>query len=155
MSAANGGTLELNDALLAHVHKEMGQVYVDRKKWKRAATYFVLSKQTEELADCLLKIGDYMTLRELQTHCPDSSPVHKKLAPKYEAIGMCAAAVESYMKVRHRVRYILLQSCCDVHDDPRDTRSPSRILQPFSDSQCNLRAGRHGSRSRELLCSVE
>ena len=108
--AANRGTLQaagsvgvrIDDALLAEVHRNMGQVYMDRRRWRKASRYFVLSKQSEKLAECLFHLGDFATLRELRGHVPDSSLVHRQLAGKYESIGMCVEAVDCYVKVRRR-----------------------------------------------------
>jgi hypothetical protein len=78
----------------------MGQIYMDRQKWRKASVYLVMSKQTDKLAKCLFHMGDFTSLRELQMHLPENSPVHKQLAIKYESMGMYNEAVESYVKVR-------------------------------------------------------
>jgi WD repeat-containing protein 35 len=93
-------SIHLDDKLLADVHRQMGQVYMDRRRWKKATRYFVLSKQTDKLAECLFQLGDMATLKDLQGHLPENSPVHKQLASKYESIGMCKQAVDCYVKVR-------------------------------------------------------
>ena len=91
-----------DDQLLNNVYQQIGQVYMDRRRWKRAARYFVLCKQTDKLADCLFQLEQYDALQDLQQHLHDSSPVHKQLAGMYESIGMCALAAESYVKVMPR-----------------------------------------------------
>jgi hypothetical protein len=89
----------LDDQLLSQIHSNMGQVYMDRQKWRKAATYFVLCKQTDMLCECLFQMGDFATLGELQSHLPDESPVHTQLAQSYEIVGMCKEAVHCYVKV--------------------------------------------------------
>ena len=73
---------------------------MDRRKWRKASRYFVLSKATARLAECLLHMGDVASLRELQRHLPESDAVHKQLAASYESLGLCDEAVESYLKAR-------------------------------------------------------
>jgi hypothetical protein len=92
-------SLPLDGRLLSDAHRNMGQIYMDRQKWRKASMYMVMSKQTDKLAECLFHMGDFTSLRELQTHLPENSPVHKKLAAKYESLGMYTEAVESYVKV--------------------------------------------------------
>lgn len=118
-AAGNRGTLQsagsvgvrIDDALLAEVHRNMGQVYMDRRRWKKASRYFVLSKESEKLAECLFQMGDFTTLRELRGHVPDSSPVHRQLAGKYESLGMCEDAVDCYVKVRLCAKPMWQSSC--------------------------------------------
>lgn len=100
MKPAQTSSLHIDDKLLAEVHRNMGQVYMDRRRWRKASIYFVMSKQTDKLAECLFNMGDLSTLQELRSHLPDSSSVHKQLAGKYESIGLCEEAVDCYVKVR-------------------------------------------------------
>ena len=95
-----GSSLMIDDKLLAEVHRSMGQVYMDRRRWRKASLFFVMSKQTDKLAECLFQLGDLATLKELQAHLPGNSPVHKDLAAKYESIGLCEDAVRCYVQVR-------------------------------------------------------
>jgi WD repeat-containing protein 35 len=101
-SHSASAALHLDDKLLAEVHRQIGQVYMDRRRWKKAMRYFVLCKQTDKLAECLFQLGELARLKELQSHLPEASPVHRQLAFKYESIGLCEDAVACYVKV----------SCC-------------------------------------------
>lgn len=96
---STGKTLLIDDALLAQVHLNMGQVYMDRRRWRKASLYFVMCKQTDKLAECLFQMGDFDTLKNLRAHLPGNSPVHAELAGKYESIGLCEDAVECYVQV--------------------------------------------------------
>lgn len=98
---AGPASILFNDQLLRDVYREIGQVCFDRRRWKRAARYFVLCKQTDKLAECLFHLEEFDALQDLQQHLHDSSPVHKQLAAMYESVGMCELAAESYVKVRH------------------------------------------------------
>jgi len=87
------------DALIHQAQKELGQIFMDKGQWKKAALQFVQCKQTEQMAECLFRLGDYDMLADLQAHCPDSSAVHKILAHSYQSVGMCAEACCSFVKV--------------------------------------------------------
>jgi hypothetical protein len=90
----------VKDDLVTSVQAELGQYYMDRRKWKKAAMYFVQSKSIAKLADCLFHLGDFDMLADLQSHCADHSDVHKSLAQGYQAAGMASEAVASFLKVR-------------------------------------------------------
>ena len=98
--SSGASSIMINDKLLAEVHRSMGQVYMDRRRWRKASLFFVMSKQTDKLAECLFQLGDFSTLKELQAHLPGNSPVHKDLAAKYESIGLCDDAVRCYVQVK-------------------------------------------------------
>jgi hypothetical protein len=100
LKPAQNSCLLIDDKLLADVHRNMGQVYMDRRRWRKASIYFVMSKQMDKLVECLFHMGDLSTLRELRSHLPENSLVHKQLAGKYESIGLCEEAVDCYVKVR-------------------------------------------------------
>lgn len=89
----------VKDDLIVSVQSELGQHYMDKRKWKKAAMFFVQSKQVEKLAECLFRLGDYDMLADVQAHCADHSEVHKSLALGYQAAGMCSEAVTSFLKV--------------------------------------------------------
>lgn len=90
----------MKDDLILSVQSQLGQHYMDKRKWKKAAMFFVQSKQVEQLAECLFRLGDYDMLADVQAHCADHSDVHKSLGLGYQTAGMCREAVTSFLKVR-------------------------------------------------------
>jgi hypothetical protein len=89
----------VQDDLILTVQSELGQHDMDKRNWKKAAMFFVQSKQVEKLAECLFRLGDYDMLADVQAHCADHSNVHEALAHRYQAAGMCSEAVTSFLKV--------------------------------------------------------
>lgn len=89
----------VTDELIQRAQRELGQMYMDKRQWKKAAMHFVQCKQTEQVADCLFRLSDYDKLLDLQTHCTDQFEVHKTLARSYQSVGMCTEACASYIKV--------------------------------------------------------
>jgi hypothetical protein len=99
VEALDGYNALMKDDLILSAQSELGQHYMDKRKWKKAAMFFVQSKQVEKLAECLFRLSDYSMLADVQAHCADHSDVHKSLALGYQAAGMCNEAVASFLKV--------------------------------------------------------
>lgn len=97
--ALDGYNALVKDDLIVLAQSELGQHYMDKRKWKKAAMFFVQSKQVEKLVECLFRLGDYDMLADVQAHCADHSDVHKSLSLGYQAAGMCNEAVTSFLKV--------------------------------------------------------
>lgn len=89
----------VTDELIHRAQQELGQMYMDKRQWKKATMHFVQCKQTEQVVDCLFRLGDYDKLLDLQTHCTDQFELHEKLARSYQSVGMCSEACASYIKV--------------------------------------------------------
>lgn len=96
------GHAMVTDELIQRAQHQLGQIYKDKRQWKKAAMHFVQCKQTEHVAECLFRLGDYDKLTDLQTHCKDQCEVHKTLARSYQSVGMCTEACTSYIKVSCR-----------------------------------------------------
>lgn len=98
---ASHGHAMVTDELIQRAQRQLGYMYMDKRQWKKAAMHFVQCKQTEQVAECLFRLGDYEKLTDLQTHCTDKCEVHKFLAQSYQSVGMCTEACTSYVKVYH------------------------------------------------------
>lgn len=97
-STGHGITM-LTDEQIHRAQKELGQMYMDKRQWKRAAMQFVQCKQTEQMAECLFRLGDYDMLLDLQTHCSNHTAVHQTIAQSFQSVGMCTEACSSLIKV--------------------------------------------------------
>lgn len=71
-----------NDTLIKESWDKIGEHYADRYKWKKAAQYFVLSRNLEQLAECYYRLEDFKELAKLRIDVPDDSPLLISLAKK-------------------------------------------------------------------------
>lgn len=96
------GIAVVTDDMIQQAQKELGQMYMDKRQWKKAVMHFVQCKQTDKVAECLFHLGDFDKLADIQNHFTESSEVHKALARNYQSAGMCSEACTSFVKVMHR-----------------------------------------------------
>ena len=88
-----------DDKLLSLVHKNMGRVYMDQRRWHAAIRFFVLSKQSEALVECFFELNDYEDMEELMDALPEGDPILADIARKMESVGLCHSAVKGFVKV--------------------------------------------------------
>lgn len=63
------------DSSFNHVFRSnfpgLGEHYADRYKWKKAAQYFTLSRNLEQLAECYYRLGEFRCVTNSRSDlCP-------------------------------------------------------------------------------------
>jgi len=76
----------------------LGDYSAERQKWAKAAKYFKLSHDFEALANAYYKLEDFTSLEKLLDSIPENSPILETLGEKFQSMGLCSAAVDSYVK---------------------------------------------------------
>jgi WD repeat-containing protein 35 len=76
----------------------LGDYSAERQKWTKAANYYALAQDNENLIDAYYKLEDTASMEKMITFLPDNSPLLEKLAEKFSSLGLCEAAVECYVK---------------------------------------------------------
>lgn len=92
---AGGG----DDALLAHAANMIGEYYADRHKWEKAVKYFAQAGNTSALVQCYYTLGEFNQLETLVQVIPEHSPLLRDVALKLTRAGLCASAVEAYLRL--------------------------------------------------------
>ena len=87
-----------NDSLVRDAWDKIGEHYSDRLKWKKAAQYFLLSRNFEQLAECYYRLENFAELSKLKLDLPDDSPLLITLAKRFETVGMHEEAVDCYLR---------------------------------------------------------
>lgn len=87
-----------NDSLVREAWDKIGEHYSDRLKWKKAATYFQLSRNFEQLAECYYRLESFAELSKLKLDLPDDHPLLITLAKRFESVGMHEEAVDCYLR---------------------------------------------------------
>lgn len=92
---AGGG----HDALLTHAWNMIGEYYADRHKWEKAIKYFAQAGNVSALTHCYYTLGDFGQLEALVSEIPEHSPLLAEMAVKFTRAGLCASAVEAYVRM--------------------------------------------------------
>lgn len=87
-----------NDKLIKDAWDQIGFHYVDRMSWKKAAQYFQLSRNYEQLMECYYRLEMFPDLRKLATDLPDENPLLYTLAKRFESVGMVDEAVDCFLR---------------------------------------------------------
>jgi WD repeat-containing protein 35 len=87
-----------NDKLVKEAWDQIGFHYVDRMSWKKAAQYFQLSRNYEQLMECYYRLELFPDLKKLATELPDENPLLYTLAKRFESVGMVDDAVDCFLR---------------------------------------------------------
>lgn len=98
-----------NDQMLKKAYKNLGDYSAERQKWAKAAKYFKLANDYEQLAVAYGKLEDYTNMEKLIEVLPPQSPILEILGDRFQTMGLCNAAVQSFVKFGDVKRAI---DCC-------------------------------------------
>lgn len=87
-----------NDQLAREAWDQIGMYYADRMKWKKAAQYFTLSRNFEQLVECYYRVENFVELKKIAVDLPEESPLLYVLARRFESVGMANEAVDCYLR---------------------------------------------------------
>lgn len=87
-----------SDKQMGEIWDQVGEYYADRFKWRNAAHYFSLAHNSSRLADCLYRAENFDGLIQLSQELSEGAPLLSSLASKFESVGLCAEAVDCYLK---------------------------------------------------------
>lgn len=82
-----------NDESLKKAYKNLGDYSAERQKWTKAAKYYGLALDNENLIDSFYKLEDTINLEKILATLPENSPLLEKLAEKFASLGLCESAV--------------------------------------------------------------
>lgn len=82
-----------NDESLKKAYRHLGDFSADRQKWQKAAKYFALAQDNENLIESYYKMEDTTNLEKLIQVLPENSPILEKLADKFVSLGIVELAV--------------------------------------------------------------
>lgn len=98
-----------NDQMLKKAYKNLADYSAERQKWAKAAKYFKLAHDNEGLANAFYKLEDFTSLAQLVDSIPANSPILESIGEKFQTMGLCKNAVDSYVKFGDVKRAI---DCC-------------------------------------------
>jgi WD repeat-containing protein 35 len=98
-SPASAGAGIGDDALLTHACNMIGEYYADRHKWEKATKYFAQANNIAALVTCYYTLGEFNQLEALVSVIPEHSPLLQDVALKFTRAGLCASAVEAYLRM--------------------------------------------------------
>ncbi len=70
----------------------------NRFMWKKAAQYFMQSRNLDRLADCLYRQENFEELSKMRVDVNDGTPLMLTLAQRFESIGMYEESVDCYVR---------------------------------------------------------
>ena len=86
------------DESLKKAYRNLGDYSAERQKWQKAAKYFGLAQDNDNLIESYYKLEDTANMEKMITILPENSPLLDKLAEKFSSLGLCEAAVECYVR---------------------------------------------------------
>ena len=87
-----------NDKLVKDAWDRIGLYFTDRFKWRKAVQYFLLSRNTEKLAECFYRLENFTELAKLQTEIADGTQLLTSLAKHFECVGMYQEAIDCFVR---------------------------------------------------------
>ena len=87
-----------NDESLKRAYRNLGDYSADRQKWSKAAKYYALAQDNENLIESYYKQEDVASLEALIRVLPENSPILERLAERFVALGCSELAVQCFVK---------------------------------------------------------
>ena len=84
--------------MLKKAYKNLGDYSAERQKWNKAAKYFSLAQDNDSLVEAYYRLEDTISMEKLITILPENSPILERLGEKFQSIGLCESAVQSYVR---------------------------------------------------------
>ena len=88
-----------NDEQLKKAYKNLGDYSAERGKWGKAAKYYQQAQDNESLVEAYFKVEDFDNLEKLIRILPENSPILDILGERFQSMGLCDAAAQSYLKL--------------------------------------------------------
>ena len=109
LGMGTGSDVEIKDA-----NKRMGDHYAEKGKWAKAAPYYALAQCYSMLIEAYYRSEDYENLKKLVNAVPEDATLLEELAAKFNSVGMCECAVETYLRTGEVKKAI--DSCILLND---------------------------------------
>lgn len=87
-----------NDESLKRAYKHLGDYSSERQKFAKAAKYYALAQDNENLIESYYKLEDTANLEKLIQILPENAPILDKLAEKFVSLGISELAVQCFVK---------------------------------------------------------
>jgi len=88
-----------NDEELKKAYKNLGDYSAERGKWHKAIKYYSNAQDNESLVEAYFKIEDFDNLEKLIRILPENSHILDTLGERFQSMGLCDAAAQSYLKM--------------------------------------------------------
>jgi len=98
-----------NDEMLKKAYKNLGDYQAERQRWAKAAKYFNLAQDFESLANAYYKMEDFTNMENVIASLPEQSPTLDMMGDMFQSMGLCEAAVKSFLKFGDTKKAI---DCC-------------------------------------------
>ena len=98
-----------NDETLNRAYKNLGDYSAERQKWAKAAKYYKLAHDFENLAGSQYKLEDFDGMESMIDSLPAQSPTLQILGEKFLSMGLCKEASNAFVKFGDVKRAI---DCC-------------------------------------------
>lgn len=95
--------------MLTRAYKNLGDFSAERQKWSKACKYYKLASDFEALAHAYYKLEDFHSMEQLISFLPPGSPTLEILGEKFQSLGLCQPAVNSFVKFGDGKRAV---DCC-------------------------------------------
>jgi WD repeat-containing protein 35 len=109
LGMGTGSDMEQKDA-----NKRMGDHYAEKGKWAKAAPYYSSAQNYPMLIEAYYKSEDYDNLKKMINVVPEDPTLLEDLATKFNSVGMCECAVESFIRMGEVKKAI--DSCILLND---------------------------------------
>ena len=64
-------------------YRNLGDYSAERQKWTKAAKYYALAQDNDNLVEAYYRLEDTVSMEKLITILPENSPILEKLADKF------------------------------------------------------------------------
>jgi len=98
-----------NDEALKRAYKNLGDYSAERGKWHKAIKYYTTAQDNESLVEAYFKVEDFDNLEKLIRILPENSPILDVLGERFQSMGLCDAASQSYLRMGEVKKAI---DCC-------------------------------------------
>jgi WD repeat-containing protein 35 len=95
-------------------NKRMCDHYAEKGKWAKAAPYYSSAQNYPMLIEAYYKSEDYENLKKMINVVPEDPTLLEDLATKFNSVGMCECAVESFIRMGEVKKAI--DSCILLND---------------------------------------
>jgi WD repeat-containing protein 35 len=72
-----------NDESLKKAYKNLGDYSAERQKWAKAAKYYALAQDNENLIEAYYRLEDFTKMETIISILPENAPVLERLADKF------------------------------------------------------------------------
>ena len=101
---ATGNDDKMRDALY-----NLGDFYADNYNWSEAVIYYEKCGANDKLFECYSILECYDELKQLINEFNNNNPILVEFGRTFESVGMCAEAVQAYVKAK---KIDLAINCC-------------------------------------------